>query len=80
MSGGCFSTGKIKDVWTLLPTDLQGLGLQILSYDGEDEFFYSKTSVSVRVKTGGLIESKGGEAPDRVWGPKIHSSSTVIEP
>ncbi len=52
-----------------------------MSYDEEDEFFL-KTSVSVRVRTGGLIESKGGggEAPDRVWGPKIHSSSTVIEP
>ena len=33
---GCFLTGKNKDVWTLLPTDLQGLGLQ--SYE-EDEFF-----------------------------------------
>jgi hypothetical protein len=33
--------------------------------------FFQKTSVSVRVKAGGLIESKGGgEAPDRVWGFK----------
>jgi hypothetical protein len=36
MLGGCFLSGKNKNVWTLLPTDLQGLGLQ--SYE-EDEFF-----------------------------------------
>jgi hypothetical protein len=39
MLGGCFLSGKNKDVWTLLPTDLQGLGLQ--SYE-EDEFFFKR--------------------------------------
>ena len=43
--------------------------------------FFQKTSVSVRVKAGGLIESKGGgKLLTECGASKILSSSTVIEP
>ena len=47
MLSGCFLTGKNKDVWTLLPTDLQGLGGRVFRVFRRS-YFFKKIKATIR--------------------------------